>query len=356
MARKRILVVDDEPSIRRVLEKHLEERGYEVRSAQNGAEGREAGDAWCPDIVILDIRLPDTDGLELLQEFREKRPALLVIIITAFGDMHTTIAAMQRGAFDYLRKPIDVDELDEKVDLCARTIDERTGPGLVVTEAGADRDIYRVIGNSRKLQEIFKIIGSVSSSRTTVLIQGESGTGKELIARAIHFSSVSRQSPFIAINCGALVETLLASELFGHERGAFTGAVARKRGKFELAGDGTIFLDEIAEMTVGNQVKLLRVLQERRFERVGGNETLTTNARIIAATIPPLEECVARGRFREDLFYRLKVVTIYVPPLRERPEDIPVLVEHFVAQINRELQKNVRRIPDETMQMLVQRE
>jgi two-component system response regulator AtoC len=354
MEPKRILVIDDEESICRVLRKHLHEKGYAVECSLSGQTGLEKCRAFCPQILILDIRLPDADGLTLLPVLRAQCPDLLVIIITAFGGMQTTITAMQHGAYDYLRKPIDIDQLDTKVAMCARTIDERAHPRVVVQDAADDGQFYPVIGNSRKLQEVFKIIGSVSNSRTTVLIQGESGTGKELVARAIHHSSVSRRSPFIAINCGVLVETLLASELFGHEKGAFTGAIAQKKGKFEIAGDGTIFLDEINEMTVANQVKLLRVLQEREFERVGGNETLRTSARIIAATIPPLESLVRQGKFREDLFYRLKVVTIHVPPLRERQEDIPSLVEYFVKRINRELNKSVVHIPVETMHLLME--
>jgi two-component system response regulator AtoC len=356
MEPKRILVIDDEESICRVLHKHLHEKGYVVECSLSGDAGLEKCRAFHPQIVILDIRLPDGDGLTLLKTLREQAPESSVIIITAFGDMQTTITAMQRGAYDYLRKPIDIDELDTKVAMCARTIEERAHPWLVVQDGIDEHEFHPVIGNSRKLQEVFKIIGSVSNSRTTVLIHGESGTGKELVARAIHYSSASRRSPFIAINCGVLVETLLASELFGHEKGAFTGAIAQKKGKFEIAGDGTIFLDEINEMTVANQVKLLRVLQEREFERVGGNETLRSNARIIAATVPPLEALVCQGKFREDLFYRLKVVTIHLPPLRERKEDIPSLVEYFVKRINRELNKAVVHIPEETMHILTRQE
>jgi two-component system response regulator AtoC len=355
MEPKRILVIDDEESICRVLHKHLQEKGYVVECSLSGQTGLEKCRTFRPQIVVLDIRLPDADGLTLLKTLRELTPESFVIIITAFGDMQTTITAMQRGAYDYLRKPIDIDELDGKIEMCVRGIQERAHPWLVLDGRVAG-DAHQLVGDSRKLQEIFKIIGSVSNSRTTVLIQGESGTGKELIARAIHYSSPMEQWPFIAINCGVLVETLLASELFGHERGAFTGAIAQKKGKFEIAGNGTIFLDEINEMTVANQVKLLRVLQEREFERVGGNETLTTNARIIASTIPPLEELVRQGRFREDLYYRLKVVTIQVPPLRERKEDIPSLVQYFVKRINGELGTGVVHVPEETMRVLMQRE
>jgi two-component system, NtrC family, response regulator AtoC len=356
MVKHRILVIDDEDSICRVLKKHLQEKGYEVATSLDGESGLKTFEAFDPQGVILDIRLPDWDGLKLLAILRQRRPGIPVIIITAFGDMQTTIRAMQNGAYDYLRKPIDIDELDRKIEICLKAGEDRDHPGLILKETGESVDIHRIIGNSRKIQEIFKIIGSVSNSRTTVLIQGESGTGKELIARAIHNASPSRNAPFIAINCGVLMETLLSSELFGHEKGAFTGAIAQKKGRFEIVGDGTIFLDEIEAMTVANQVKLLRVLQEREFERVGGNVTLTTSARIIAATIPPLEEMVAKGEFREDLYYRLKVVTISIPPLRERREDIPSLVEYFVRKVNRELNKSITRIPDETMALLVRNE
>ncbi|MFA5027965.1 MAG: sigma-54 dependent transcriptional regulator [Candidatus Methylomirabilota bacterium] len=355
MTSRRVLIIDDEESICRVLARHLREKGHDARFALTGGDGILAHAAFRPEVVILDIRLPDENGLALLERLRERDAALFVIIITAFGDMQTTIAAMQRGAYDYLRKPIDIDELDAKIEMCIRSLEERGQPGLVI-EAAAEADPPGLVGSSRKLQEIFKAIGAVSSSRTTVLIQGESGTGKELVARAIHAAGSFKHAPFIAINCGVLVETLLASELFGHEKGAFTGAISRKRGKFEVAGDGTIFLDEIGEMTVANQVKLLRALQERTFERVGGIETLSTNARIIAATIPSLETLVREGKFREDLFYRLKVVTIQIPPLRERQEDIPLLVEHFVKRISRELGRSTLRIPEETMASLVRRE
>jgi len=355
MRTRRILIVDDEESISRVLARHLHEKGYEARYALTAENGLRELTAFHPQIVILDIRLPDGDGLALLERFRSEDPALLLIIITAFGDMQTTITAMQRGAYDYLRKPIDIDELDAKLAICARIIEERAHPALVVDTAAQAGEGPTLIGSSRKLQDVFKAIGAVSSSRTTVLIQGESGTGKELVARAIHAAGPFKRAPFIAINCGVLIETLLASELFGHEKGAFTGAITRRRGKFEVAGDGTIFLDEIGEMTVANQVKLLRVLQERTFERVGGNETLVSNARIIAASIPPLEDLVREGKFREDLFYRLKVITIHIPPLRERREDIPPLVEHFVKMICRELGRKTLNIPEETMAQLAVR-
>jgi len=356
METKRVLVIDDEDSICRVLRKHLQEKGYEATTALNAGDGLAALAGYLPQVVILDIRLPDTDGLTLLRRLRERYPETFVIIITAFGDMETTIAAMQQGAYDYLRKPIDIEELDRIVEMCFRTVEERHHSSRVVVPAAGERDGRRVVGSSRKMQEIFKIVGAVSNSRTTVLIQGETGTGKELIAHAIHDASPARRSPFITINCGALIETLLASELFGHEKGAFTGAIAHKKGKFEVAGDGTIFLDEVHEMTVANQVKLLRVLQEREFERVGGNQTLRTNARILSACAPPLDTLVAQGRFREDLYYRLKVVTLNLPPLRERREDIPALVEFFIQRVSRELNKSAVRIPDETMTLLARRE
>ena len=350
----KILVVDDEKSICETLELFLREKGFEVLSVENGEKGLHAAEEERPDIVILDLRLPGLDGLEVLQRLKQKDKDIAVIMITGYHDMESAIQAMKLGAFEYIHKPIDVDELDiaiTKVEENLRLTSRLEG---LLTEISQDYKVNNIVGKTRVMQEIFKIIGMVSEGRTTVLIQGESGTGKEMIARAIHYNSPYRKEPFLAINVPALVETLLESELFGHERGSFTGATNLKRGKIELAQNGTIFLDEIGDLSSSLQVKLLRFLQEREFERVGSAEVLRSNARVVAATNQNLAQMVAERKFREDLYFRLKVVEIYVPPLRERKPDIPLLVEHLLNKINRELHRNVTKIPKEVMSALMQ--
>ena len=352
MPRGKILVIDDDSSIRRVFEKHLAEKEFEVVTAGDGEEGIELFTAHKPDIVILDIRLPGKNGLEVLQEIRAQGRDSAVVMITAHEDMETTIEAMRRGAFDYLPKPLDIDIVDSLIERIftsremERRVRETPGEDFPETAAG------RLVGTSRGMKGIWKLIGAVSATKATVLIQGESGTGKELIARAIHENSDQKREPFLAVNCTALVETLLESELFGHERGAFTGAVYEKKGVFEAAGQGTIFLDEVGDMSQGLQAKLLRVLQEREFTRVGGTKIYKTKARIIAATNHDLAGLVEEGRFRRDLYYRLRVVEIQMPPLRERKEDIPLLVAHLLERINTELGKNVRKVSDEVVRAL----
>lgn len=352
MPRGKILVIDDDSSIRRVFEKHLAEKEFDVVTARDGEEGIELFTAHTPDIVILDIRLPGKNGLEVLQEIRAQGRDSAVVMITAHEDMETTIEAMRRGAFDYLPKPLDIDIVDSLIEriFTSREMERRAretpGEGFPETAAG------RLVGMSRGMKEIWKLIGAVSATKATVLIQGESGTGKELIARAIHENSDQKSEPFLAVNCTALVETLLESELFGHERGAFTGAVYEKKGVFEAAGQGAIFLDEVGDMSQGLQAKLLRVLQEREFTRVGGTKIYKTKARIIAATNHDLARLVEEGHFRRDLYYRLRVVEIQVPPLRERKEDIPLLIAHLLEKINAELEKNVRKVSDEVVRVL----
>jgi len=349
----KILVIDDEKSIRETLELFLSEKGFVVISAADGGTGLEVAEKEQPDIVILDLRLPELNGFDVLHQLKQRQKEVFVIIITGYHDMESAIQAMKFGAFEYIHKPIDVDELEIAINKILENIKLTSCLEGIVTEISQDYKVNNIVGKTKAMQEIFKIIGMVSESRTTVLIQGESGTGKEMIARAIHFNSPFRKEPFLPVNIPALVETLLESELFGHEKGAFTGATHFKRGKIELAQNGTIFLDEIGDLSPSLQVKLLRFLQEREFERVGGVTPLRSNARIIAATNQNLSQLVAERKFREDLYFRLKVVEIYVPPLRERKPDIPLLVEHLLNKINRELHKNVTKIPKEVMSALV---
>lgn len=344
----KILVIDDDSSIRETLELYLSEEGYEVVTAATGTEGLNRFVETLPDVIILDIRLPDIDGFTVLEDLREEDENAKVIMITAHHDMASTITAMKGGAFDYIHKPVNVDELDMAIRKAVKTLEmEKKISGLLM-EPSRDFKVGDIIGSGKAMREIFKTIGIVSQSRTTVLIQGESGTGKELIAKVIHHNT-SRDEPYIAVNCSAIVETLLESELFGHEKGSFTGAIARKQGKFELARYGTVFLDEISEMSLNLQAKLLRVLQEMEFERVGGKDRVRVHARIIAATNKDLKTLVREGRFRDDLFYRLNIVAITLPPLRERPGDIPELVDYLLAKINIDLHKRIMGVSDEMM-------
>ena len=301
-----------------------------------------------PDVVILDIRLPDIDGFTVLEDIREDDEDAKVIMITAHHDMDTTINAMKEGAFDYIRKPINVDELDITIRKALKSIEMEKKINGLLMEPSRQFKVGDIIGTGKDMSEIFKTIGIVSQSKTTVLIQGESGTGKELIAKVIH-NNTSPNEPYIGVNCSAIVETLLESELFGHEKGSFTGAFARKFGKFELARYGTVFLDEISEMSINLQAKLLRVLQEMEFERVGGKDHVKVNARIITATNKDLKTLLKEGKFRDDLFYRLNIVSIHIPPLRERREDIAPLVDYLITKINRDLHKRILGVSDELM-------
>ena len=352
----KILIVDDDPSLRELLQMHLEERGFGVASAGTGAEGFRLASELSPPpaAIILDMRLPDVSGIDLIPELRKYASEVPVLMITAHHDMSTTILAMKAGAFDYIHKPIDIAQFDAALDRALEAGRSSRRSDFLAVEASPNLKLDDIVGASPAMQRLYKDIGKVSGTRATVLIQGESGTGKELIARVIHsYSSLNR--PFVAVNCAAIVDTLLESELFGHEKGAFTGAVAMKPGKFEFAEDGSIFLDEIGELSMNLQSKLLRVLQEREFERVGGVRRIPLRARILAATNRDLDSDVETGRFREDLYQRLRVVTLSIPPLRERREDIPMLVEHLLAKINQRLHKNLRRVPREVIDELSRR-
>jgi DNA-binding NtrC family response regulator len=348
---ERILVVDDDPSIRKTFDEHLSEAGHEVRTAADAEGALALLDDFDPALVVTDIRMPGMDGLELLRRVRAASDAD-VAVITAYEDMKTAVAAMQAGAYDYLVKPLDLDEIDQLVDRCLRerTLRRRVHHLSATVAEGQDAD--RLIGRDPRMIEIYKLIGVLTGNRATVLVTGETGTGKERIARAIHFSSPQAEEPFIAVNCTALPEQLIESELFGHVKGAFTGAVESRRGYFELAGSGTIFLDEIGDAGSELQSKLLRVLEDHEFFPVGGERPRRTGARVIAASQRRLEDLVRDRRFREDLHYRLKVVEIEVPPLRERKGDIPVLAEHFLARIGEELHCDVQGLTQEALNRL----
>jgi len=348
----KILVIDDDRSICETLELYLTEEGYEVVTAATGTEGLNKFVETSPDVVILDIRLPDVDGFTILEDLQEDDENVKVIMITAYHDMESTINAMKSGAFDYIHKPVNVDELDMTIRKAVKSLEmEKKIDGLLM-EPSRHFKVGDIIGGGKEMREIFKMIGTVSQSRTTVMIQGESGTGKELIAKVIHHNT-SPDQPYIAVNCSAIVETLLESELFGHEKGSFTGAISRKLGKFEQARYGSVFLDEISEMSLNLQAKLLRILQEMEFERVGGKDRIRVHARIIAATNKDLKTLVREGKFRDDLFYRLNIVAITIPPLRERTDDIPALVDYLLAKINIDLHKRIAGISDEMMEIFL---
>ena len=340
----RIVVVDDDLSLCHFLKRTLSQKGYQVTSCTTGSEAIRLVDEQETDLVLLDNKLPDLMGLEILREMRQKHPKIPIIIMTAFGTADTAIEAMCLGAFDYILKPFELEEISEIVEkgLEATKLMKRAVAIPALSEYMEDSD--QIVGKSKVMQEVYKLIGQVSESDVTVLIQGESGTGKELVARAIYQHSRRKDSPFLAINCAAIPETLLESELFGHEKGAFTGANKRRIGKLEQCNKGTILLDEVGDMTLSTQAKILRVLQEGEFERIGGNETIKIDVRVLASTNRKLEELIKEGKFREDLYYRLKVMTIVLPPLRERKEDIQELAEYFFRLYNQQLDKKVSYI------------
>ena len=349
---KRILVIDDERPLLETLEMFLVERGFAVKCAVSAIEGLKECTLFDPHVIILDIHLPDMNGLDVLQELIRKGRKN-IIIITAFHDMDITIKAIKLGAFEYIPKPIDVEELDRAIEKAIKSLNSgRTAEDVSIDPSSTYKE--GIIGKSRGMKEIFKAIGVLSENRVTVLIEGETGTGKELIARAIHCNSPYSERPFQPIDCSTIVGTLLESELFGHEKGAFTSASNSKKGKFELAGEGTIFLDEIGEIPFELQAKLLRFLQEKEFERLGGEKKIKSNTRIIAATNKDLRKLVQAGSFREDLYYRLSVATIKVPPLRERKSDIPLLVEHILRKINQNLGKGIRKIENEALKRIME--
>jgi DNA-binding NtrC family response regulator len=349
---ERILLVDDDTSIRETFEIHLPTEGYDVTTAETAEAALSLLTELDPAIMIADVRLPGMDGIELLGKIREAGDDVDVIIITAHEDMQTAVEAMKAGAYDYLVKPLDLDELDLLLERCLGERSLRRRVRHLSAGASEAHALDRMVGRDPAMIEIYKLIGVLVQNRATVLIRGETGTGKECIARAIHFNSPYADEPFVAVNCTALPETLLEAELFGHTRGAFTGAVQNRKGYFEVAGLGTVFLDEIGDTGPEFQSKLLRVLEEGEFHPVGAEHPRRTRARVIAATHRPLEELTAAGTFRDDLYFRLKVVEIQVPPLRERREDIPLLADHLLAKIRHKMHREVLGIADEALTLL----
>jgi DNA-binding NtrC family response regulator len=342
----RLLVVDDEANARTALAELLRHEGFSVETAADGFKALARFQESTPDLVLTDLKMPGMDGVELLRKLREHDPETVVVLMTAFGAVETAVAAMREGADDYLTKPLNMDELMLVLERALERRHLRRETANLRHQLNERYKFENIVGNSGEMQQVFKSISQVAPSRATVLLTGESGTGKELVAAAIHHRSTRSTGPFIRLHCAALAESLLESELFGHERGAFTGADRRREGRFEQANGGTLFLDEISEISPSTQVKLLRVLQEREFERVGGNQTIRVDVRVIAATNRDLGEMVARGKFREDLFYRLNVINIRLPALRERASDVPALALHFLAKYAAENAKTVNRISD----------
>ena len=353
MPKPSILIVDDEKAARYGMKKLLEKDNYLVYEAKDGTDAMQILKTQYPALVFLDINMPQLDGMKTMEMINAMKNPPLVVIVTAYGSEKTAVEAMKKGAYDYIAKPYEIDELR----IIAKNAFEKIS--LQEENVRLRQEIYRleglgeIIGQSEAIKEVFDRIEKVGTTDVTVLIEGESGSGKELVAREIHKRSKRRNEPLIIMNCAAVPETLIESELFGHEKGAFTGAAERRSGKFELANKGTIFLDEIGDMSVSTQSKLLRVLQEQKFERLGGAETLAVDVRIISATHRDLEEEIEEGRFREDLYYRIKVVNIKIPPLRHRKEDIPLLVNRFIQYFSEEHQKRIVSISNEAMKILI---
>ena len=351
--KRKVLIVDDESGMRHMLSVLLEREGYAIDTAVNGEEGLHKIKANQYDLVLCDIRMPEMDGLTFLENTKNLNRSLPVIMMSAFGNVDTAIEAMKKGAYDYVSKPFKADEI--LIRLQRLTAQER----LVFENQTLKRTLHEetsfsnIIARSPKMLDIFDTIRKIAEFKTTVLITGESGSGKELIARAIHYNSPRAQKPFIAINCSAIPETLLESELFGYMKGSFTGAAKDKKGLFEEATGGTLFLDEVGDLPASLQVKLLRAIQEEEIRRVGSSQTTKIDVRIITATLKNLQEDIKKGTFREDLFYRLNVLPIHLPPLRERKEDIPLLVENFLKKFNKELSKKVERLSSDCLQLLI---
>jgi two-component system, NtrC family, response regulator AtoC len=354
---RRVLVVDDDASIRETFERNLSRWKYEVATAASAEEALSRIGAFDPGLVITDVRMPGMSGLELLETLRAADTDADVIVITAFEDMRTAVTAMRAGAFEYLVKPLDLDQIELAVQRCFR---DRASRRRAARQAALDAEsagqyaLSELVGRNPRMIEVYKTVGSVADSRAPVLIRGETGTGKELVARAIHFNSPTASEPFVAVNCTAIPEALLESELFGHVRGAFTGATSDRKGRFELAGAGTVFLDEIGDTPPSFQTKLLRVLQEREFIPVGADRPRRSEARVLAATHRNLEDLVARSAFREDLYYRLRVVEIVVPSLRDRRDDIALLAEHILRRAASEMHRPARTLAADALVALTE--
>jgi DNA-binding NtrC family response regulator len=352
MPKAKVLIVDDEPEICKLFSKVLSKEGYEVLTAGRGTEAIEKVQKEEPKVVLLDIKMPGMDGMETLRRLKETSQETSVIIVTAHGSMDSAVEAIKLGAYDYVTKPFDIEKIKILIKRALHTYELSKKVNYLTLELEEKHKLENIVGKDPKMYEVYKTIGKVVNSKVTVLIRGESGTGKELVAHAIHYNSLLKNKPFVAVDCASLPQTLLESELFGHEKGSFTGAIARKLGKFELANEGTLFLDEIGNLTLETQAKLLRVLQEKKFVRVGGAEPIDVDVRIIAATHQDLEKAVREGMFREDLYYRLNVVLIYLPALRERRDDIPLLTDHFLRKFKEESGGKVKNILPETMEFL----
>jgi two-component system response regulator AtoC len=348
---RRILIVDDEPSIRKVLAAHLKRMGHEVDTAEDGAAAISQLEHELFHLVVSDLKMPVVDGMSLLRWVESNQPGLPLILITAHGTIETAVEALKHGAFDYVTKPFDLVELEGIVKKALATEQRNAGHLHAPPGRAAER---AMIGTTPQMREVLRLVDKVAPSPTTVLVTGESGTGKELVARALHERSDRAERPFVQVNCGAIPETLFEAELFGYEKGAFTGAVASKPGRFELAHRGTLFLDEVGELPRDLQVKLLRVLQERRIDRVGGVQPIEVDVRVVAATNVDLKKAVDTGRFRNDLYYRLSVFPIHLAPLRERVDDIPLLVEHFLRHYSARLGKGVHRVSPDAMASLLE--
>lgn len=352
MSGKRVLIVDDEEGVRTVLADLFASPDWQATAASDGKEALDLALSHDHDLAILDLSLPGVDGIELLRAVKEAKPDLPVVIITGYASLDTAIQAMKLGAYDYITKPFNLDNVQlvaERAIERGRLIDENA---YLKNEMRLQYGFDNVVGRSQRAQKAYVMAAKVADSNASVLILGETGTGKEYLARAIHYQSPRANDPFVKVSCAALPESLLESELFGHEKGAFTGAIARKLGRFDLADGGTLFLDEIGDTTPATQIKLLRVLQEKQFERLGGTETLAVDVRVIAATNRDLKQAIADKGFREDLFYRLNVVTLNLPPLRDRPEDIPELVRHFIHKYCDETRKSIDGIAPEALNLL----
>ena len=352
----RLLLVDDDAAVRWSLSETLAEEGHEVRAAENAEQALAQLNEYAPDLILSDIRMPGLDGIELLKRVKQHAPSVDVVLMTAYDDMPTVVKAMREGAFNFLVKPLESKELSA---VLQRAFADRRVRDLAKRTVEDDAEAYRLetlLGHDSRMIETYKLVGQLAASHVTVLVRGETGTGKEMVARAIHYNSANSGEPFIPVNCSALPESLLESELFGHVRGAFTGAVADRRGRFALAGRGTIFLDEIGDTTAEFQSKLLRVLEDAEYYPVGAERVERTDARVIAATHRSLEQMVAAGSFREDLYYRLRVVEIELPPLRERLVDLPLLTHHFVRKASQELHRPKPTLSDEAEHVLLQHE
>ena len=353
---KKILVVEDSPSVMKLIGTILKEEGYEVDTASDGSQAIKCLEKEVYNIVLTDLMMPEVGGMELLQKVRNLDEDTPVIILTAYSSIETAVEAMKAGAYDYIAKPFSPDELILKVGRTLQGEDLKSENIKLKEELGLKYKFKNIVGSSSAMEKVYEILSKVVESKATVLIQGESGTGKELIAKAIHYSGPRKDQPFVKVDCTTIPDGLLESELFGHEKGAFTGAIKMKQGKFELADGGSVFLDEISETKPDLQAKLLRVLQEREFERVGGTKTMKMDVRLIAATNRDLQKEMEESRFREDLYYRLNVIPIFVPPLRERKEDIPLLVEYFINLHREESGHEVKDVSSEALETLIRYE